>query len=123
MNNKQNYNQEIRYRLLKLLAVSPNLNQRQMAASMSISLGKFNYCLTELVKKGFVKMERFKASHNKAAYMYNLTPQGLEEKAKVTTRFLCRKMQEFSEIEQQIAELTGEVEEMGLDMSQICQHD
>ncbi len=86
---------------------------------MYISLGKFNYCLTELVKKGFVKVDRFRSSHNKAAYMYIITPQGLEEKARVTTRFLHRKMEEFEEIKKQIEELAEEVEYLNTDTSKI----
>jgi predicted transcriptional regulator len=47
----------------------PNLTQSQMAEQIGISLGKFNYCLKELVKKGFVKINRFKASYSKVTYM------------------------------------------------------
>ena len=75
-------NHEIRYRLFRLLDDDLNLTQRQMAEQMGISLGKFNYCLKELVKKGFVKINRFKSSNNKAVYMYILTPHGIEEKTK-----------------------------------------
>ncbi len=102
---------EIRYRLLKLLEANPNLTQRQMAEEMGLSLGKFNYCLKELVKKGIVKIERFTSSGNKAAYMYILTPQGIEEKARVTASFLRRKIVEFEEIQQQISELVGEIDD------------
>ena len=104
---------EIRYRLFKLLDDDPNLTQRQMAEQMGISLGKFNYCLNELVKKGFVKINRFKSSDNKAAYMYILTPRGVEEKSKITIRFLKRKMQEFEKIKQQIKEISMDVEDAG----------
>lgn len=110
-------NHEIYYRLFKIIVDNPRYNQRQMARKMGISLGKFNYCLTELVKKGFVKMNRFRSSHNKAAYMYFLTPPGLEEKARVTNRFLHRKMEEFEEIKKQIEELSGEVANMDLDIN------
>jgi EPS-associated MarR family transcriptional regulator len=108
MNN--NDDQEIRYRLFKLLGDDPSLTQRQMAEKMGISLGKFNYCLNELVKKGFVKINRFKSSQNKAAYMYILTPHGLEEKTKITVNFLKRKIQEFDEIKKQIQEIAHEAE-------------
>ena len=100
---------EINYKLLKLLEKEPSLTQRQMAKEMGISLGKFNYCLKELVKKGFVKVDRFTSSENKAAYMYLLTPKGLEEKGRVTHGFLKRKMAEFEEIQQQIEELRQEM--------------
>ncbi len=83
--------------------------QRQMAGEMGISLGKFNYCLKKLVKKGFVKIEGFTSSENKAAYMYILTPNGIEEKSRITVSFLKRKMKEFEEIKQQIEELKQEV--------------
>jgi len=103
---------EIRYRLLKLLENNPNMTQRQMAGEMGLSLGKFNYCLKELVKKGIVKIDRFTTSDNKAGYMYVLTPHGIEEKAKITVSFLRRKMKEYEEIKNQIKELAGEVDQL-----------
>jgi EPS-associated MarR family transcriptional regulator len=102
-------NTEIRYRLLKLLQQTPNLTQRQMAGEMGISLGKFNYCLRELVKKGMVKVERFTSSENKAGYMYILTPHGIEQKTKITTAFLLRKMQEYEQIKKEIHALSQEI--------------
>ena len=100
---------EINYKLLKLLEEKPNLTQRQMAKEMGVSLGKFNYCLKELVKKGFVKVDRFTSSENKAAYMYLLTPKGIEEKVRVTHGFLQRKLIEFDDIRKQIEELRQEM--------------
>jgi len=100
---------EINYKLLKILEAKPNLTQRQMAKEMGISLGKCNYCLKELVKKGLVKVDRFTSSDNKAAYMYLLTPRGIEEKARVTNSFLKRKMAEFEEIKKQIKDLKLEI--------------
>ena len=108
MNN--NDDQEIRYRLLKILESNPNLTQRQMAEEMGLSLGKFDYCLKEVIKKGFVKINRFKSSDNKAGYMYLLTPHGIEAKTKITVNFLKRKMNEYEKIKQEIEELKEEVE-------------
>ena len=109
-----NDEQEIRYRLFKLLDDDPSLTQRQMAEKMGISLGKFNYCLKELVKKGFVKINRFTSSDNKAAYMYEITPYGIEQKAKITTSFLKRKINEYAEIKKQIQEISREIEDADL---------
>ena len=39
-----------------------------------------------------------------------LTPHGLEEKAKITLKFLKRKLAEYEEIKHQIKEITKEVE-------------
>lgn len=73
-------------------------------------LGKFNFFLKWLVKKGFVKIHRFKSSDNKAAYMYIITPQGKEQKVKTTVKFLKRKMDEYEKIKQEIEVLEKEVE-------------
>jgi EPS-associated MarR family transcriptional regulator len=106
-----NLDQEIHYRLLKILSSDGNLTQREMAARMGISLGKLNYCLAELVKKGFVKVNRFKDAENKLRYLYILTPSGLEAKAAITIRFLKRKMEEYELIRQEIRLLSKEIEE------------
>ena len=104
------YEQEIRYKLLKLLASEANLSQREMARRMGISLGKTNYVLTELANKGIIKIKRFKSAVNKIPYTYMLTPEGLEEKAKITLTFLKRKLSEYEEIKRQIKEIAKEVE-------------
>ena len=109
MNNP--YEQEIRYRLLKILSADSNITQREMAKKIGISLGKVNSCLSELARKGFIKINRFKSSRNKIRYIYILTPRGLEEKATLTLSFLRRKIVEYGEIRRQIKNLAREVEE------------
>jgi len=108
------YEQEIWYRLLKLLSRESNLTQRNMAKRMGISLGKVNYCVSELAKRGFIKINRFKDSSNKISYIYLLTPRGLEEKASLTLAFLRRKTLEYEETKRQIRELSAELEEESL---------
>ena len=102
---------ELRYHLLKILENEPELSQRKMAEKMCISLGKVNYCVTELAKRGFIKAGRFASSKNKKKYSYLLTYKGLEEKARLTVNFLKRKTAAYDEIKRQIQELTKEVEE------------
>ena len=104
------FEQEIRYKLLNLLATGANLSQREMARQMGISLGKTNYALTELANKGIIKIKRFKSAPNKIPYSYILTPHGLEEKTKITLKFLKRKLAEYEEIKQQIKEISKEVQ-------------
>ena len=104
------YEQEIRYKILKLLSIHANLSQREMAKRTGISLGKTNYVLTELANKGIIKIKRFKSAPSKVPYSYMLTPHGLEEKTKTTLKFLKRKLAEYEEIKHQIKEITKEVE-------------
>ena len=82
-----------------------------LAKMMGISVGKVNYCISELAKKGLIKINRFKSAKNKVPYTYILTPRGIEEKATLTVRFLKRKLEEYEEIKRQIEALTEEVEE------------
>jgi len=102
------YQQEVNYRLLKILSRNPTFTQREMAREMGISLGKVNFCLAELAKEGFIRINRFKDSANKLQYLYKLTPSGLEAKAGLTVSFLKRRMSEYNEIKKQIRELARE---------------
>ena len=107
------FEQEIRYRILKILTAEPHISQREMSRRMGISLGKTNFVLAELAEKGIIKMKRLKNAHQKIPYVYHLTPRGLEQKAKITARFLKRKLAEYEEIKQQIKEIATEAEKDG----------
>jgi len=102
---------ESQLRLLRLLQRNPEASQRELAAELGISLGKTNYCLRALVDRGLIKARNFKNSQNKWAYFYLLTPKGVEEKTRVTLRFLARKQREYVELEAEIEELQREARE------------
>ena len=102
---------EIRYRLLRYLEQHSDASQRELARALGISVGKTNYCLRALVKKGLVKMRNFRRSDNKLAYAYVLTPKGIEEKVNVTSAFLKVKMAEYDNVLAEIERLSREVEE------------
>ena len=107
-----------RYHLLKLLTEHPESTQRELAAAMGVSLGKANYCINALIEKGMVKADNFRRNPHKGAYAYLLTPEGVQEKARVTVRFLHRKMAEYDALRAEIAALRLEVDDLaasGLD--------
>ena len=93
---------ELRYKLLKTLEQNPDVSQRDLARALGISLGKVNYCIKALIEKGLIKAANFKNSRQKAAYMYYLTPAGVEEKARVTVQFLRQKLDEVEQLKQEI---------------------
>ena len=103
--------EEAHFRVLRLLAERPDASQRQLAAALGISLGKANYCVQALLQKGWVKATNFANNRNKGAYRYLLTPSGLEAKARLTARFLQRKLAEYEALEQEIAQLQAEVDQ------------
>jgi EPS-associated MarR family transcriptional regulator len=100
---------EYRYRILKLLEADPELSQRQLARELGVSLGRANFCLQALVERGLLKVGNFRNSRNKRAYLYLLTPKGVEEKSKSTYRFLKRKMAEYEDLKRELGELRREV--------------
>lgn len=99
---------ENRYQLLKLLEENPEMSQRQIASALGISLGKVNFCLRALIRKGSVKMANFSRNPNKKAYVYLLTLKGIEEKGRVTLSFLAKKQEEYETLKQEIEELQHE---------------
>lgn len=100
---------EYRYKLLRLLEANPQVNQRELARALGISLGKANYCLNALIEKGLIKARNFTNSKNKRAYMYYLTPRGFQEKTRVTVRFFQRKVAEYETLRGEIEMLRAEV--------------
>ena len=101
---------EMRYKLLKLLYANPRLSQRDVARELGISLGRVNYCLQALVRKGWIKASRFTNSRNKAAYMYLLTPRGMEAKIRLTFEFLRIKLREYETLRDEIEQIRREAE-------------
>ena len=99
---------ETRYRILKILEADPQASQRRIADQLGISLGRVNYCLQALIRKGLVKANNFRNSTNKRAYLYLLTPRGIEEKARVTARFLRVKVAEYEMLTRELEELRRE---------------
>jgi EPS-associated MarR family transcriptional regulator len=92
-------------RTLQVLAEQPQLNQRELASQLGVSLGKVNYCLKALLAKGFLKAQNFKNSKNKLAYAYVLTPVGIAARAELTAEFLQIKIKEYERLEAQIDDL------------------
>ena len=101
--------EEEQFRILRLIEVNSNVSQRDLAREMGVSLGKVNYCVNALIKKGWVKARNFRKSNNKLAYAYLLTPRGIEQKAVITAQFLRRKVAEYESLKTEIAVLKREV--------------
>lgn len=102
---------ETQYKLLRLIEVNPQMSQREVARELGMSLGKVNYCLQALMRKGWIKAVNFKNSQNKSAYMYLLTPRGLKQKAELTVHFLQVKMHEFERLRAEIRQMQQDTKE------------
>ena len=104
--------QDIRLDLLLKLESNPQYTQRDLSREMGVSLGKVNYCMKKLTEKGLIKLSNFTHNQNKMGYAYLLTPQGIEEKSRLTFSFLKRKTAEYEILKKEINALQLESEEM-----------
>ena len=97
MKNKQDH-----FEILRKIQKKPDAKQRELAKELGFSLGKLNYCLKALEKKGLIKIKNFKKNPKKLNYLYILTPQGIAEKTALTLSFMKRKMKEYDELKKEM---------------------
>ena len=88
--------------VLRNINNNPNKSQRELAENLGFSLGKFNYILNALKKKGLIKFKNFKKNPRKLNYIYFLTPKGFTEKTKLTLRYLERMSKEYELLKKEL---------------------
>jgi len=92
--------------ILRILSANEGLSQRDLSGHLGVSLGKTNYLLKSLVKKGLLKIKSFTSRKQKIKKVkYLLTKQGLEEKVSLTYHFLRKKESEFNNIKKEWEQL------------------
>ena len=105
MQNNKNNNLDEEFNLLRLLDKKPDKTQRKIAHELGFSLGKLNYCIKALKKKGLIKIRNFKKTDNKLYYLYLLTPKGIKKKAQMTINYLKKKSKEYEELKKELGEI------------------
>jgi EPS-associated MarR family transcriptional regulator len=101
---------ETHFKTLRELAKDGTLSQRELSRRMGLSLGRANFVVNALLRKGYIKAQRFKNSKNKIAYRYILTPKGVSTKLSQTYDFLQRKTEEYNRLREEIEKLREETE-------------
>ena len=92
--------------LLQTLQQAPRApNQTTLASRLGFSVGKTNYVLKAVIDKGLLKAERFVTSDNKLAYRYVLTPNGLQERIRLTEKYIALKKQEYEQLSAELEQL------------------
>tara|TARA_B100000795_G_scaffold242860_1_gene206385 strand:- start:2771 stop:3094 length:324 start_codon:yes stop_codon:yes gene_type:complete len=98
MKNEQNH-----FDVLRKIQRVPESSQRELAQELGFSLGKLNYCLKALQKKGFVKLQNFQKKTNKIKYLkYVITSKGISERTRITINFMKKKMNEYDELKKEL---------------------
>ena len=106
LNNKhamvKSKNNQVYFNVMRKINKNPEATQRELARDLGYSLGKLNYCLQELKKKGFVKIKNFQKNPNKINYIYILTPKGIAAKTKLTINFMRKISQEYNDLRKEL---------------------
>ena len=96
-------NEQDQFEVLRKIQKTPESSQRELAEELGFSLGKLNYCLKALQKKGLVKLQNFQKQPNKISYLqYVITPKGIAERTRLTINFMKKKMKEYDELKQEL---------------------
>ena len=100
--NKLKHEQD-HFEVLRKIQKKPKASQRELAEDLGFSLGKLNYCLKALKKKGLIKLRNFQKQKNKISYLqYIVTPKGISFRTKLTLNFMKRKMKEYDELKKEL---------------------
>ena len=96
-------NEQDHFEVLRKIQKTPRSSQRELAEQLGFSLGKLNYCLKSLQKKGLVKLQNFQKKTNKISYLrYVITSKGISRRTKLTINFMKRKMKEYDELKKEL---------------------
>ena len=99
----RNFKDQDHFEVLRKIDKDPKTSQRKLADDLGFSLGKLNYCLKALQKKGLVKIKNFQNKPDKISYIqYIITPKGISQRTKLTVDFMKRKMMEYDELKKEL---------------------
>ena len=73
---------------------SPEINQRQLAQELDVSLGLTNTYFQRVLKKGWIRAQQVKPRR----WLYFLTPKGVLEKSRLSLSYLHRTLNSFREL-------------------------
>jgi DNA-binding MarR family transcriptional regulator len=78
--------EQIIRRLLMAIEDDAGVSQRRLSSDIGIAVGSVNWYLKRCLGKGLIKLQHAPVRR----YLYYLTPQGFEEKSRLTATFLQR---------------------------------
>ena len=80
--------------LFNTVESSPEINQRQLARELDVSLGLTNTYFQRVLKKGWIRAQQVKPRR----WLYFLTPQGALEKSRLSLSYMSRTLDSIREL-------------------------
>ena len=94
----------------------PEINQRQLAQELDVSLGLANTYIHRVLKKGWVRAKQVKPRR----WLYFLTPQGALEKSRLSLSYLNRTLESFRELKRKGDDLLRILSKKGVVGIHLC---
>jgi len=86
------------FEILKKISKESDISQRKLSESLGFSLGKLNYCIKELEKKGLIKLKVSKKNNNKNQYLYFLTSSGTSSQKEFAIQLVSENLEEYDNV-------------------------
>jgi len=90
------------YTLLSELHNSAECTQRELSLKLDVSLGKVNYLIKELIKRGLVSIKSFSSNPGKLKKVrYVLTKKGFVARVELAQYYLKKKEVEYNRLKKE----------------------
>ena len=100
---------EITLGLLDAVEANSDVSQRSLARELGIALGLTNAYIKRCIRKGWIKASQAPANR----YAYYITPKGLAEKGRLTTRYLAHSLHFYREARNQLDDILAHCAKRG----------
>src|SRR6056297_3928555 len=102
-NNSLNIDNE--YKLMSEISENENITQRELSKKLDLSLGSVNLLIKKMIKEGLIKMDQV----SKRQVFYMLTPVGIMEKAKKTSKYIKVHYNAINQTKEKLKEVLEEI--------------
>jgi DNA-binding MarR family transcriptional regulator len=112
-------------RILEHIEQDPDITQADLAARLGVAVGSVNWYLKRLINKGYIKVRQMR----RRRLRYLITPQGVAEKARLTTSFMQVSMRLYRETRAAAKRHLAEIRQAGYsevhvegdnDLAEVC---
>jgi len=86
------------FEILKNISKNKDISQRKLSKILQFSLGKLNYTIKELEKKGLIKIKPQNKKLGKNQYTYLLTSSGIASQEEFTFKFISENLEEYDKV-------------------------
>ena len=105
MGEQKNVFSDNELKLMSEISENENITQRELSKKLDLSLGSVNLLINKMIKEGLMKMNQV----SKRQVFYMLTPAGIIEKTKKTSRYIKIHYNAINEIKEKIKRALEEI--------------